>query len=460
MEKLIKCSMLVRLILVCSLFLFVADSWLLAGMDDQDTELTDEMLWELEEEVDYTVATEPWDEIPDFSKTKLTGDWGGARTDLANNGVTLDIDVLQSWQGVLSGGRDQSWKYGGSLDYWLNLDFEKMGLWEGGFLEMRAETQFGQFANLGSGTILGVNADGLFPLPEEHTTTLSHVVFTQFVSQNMGVFFGKMDTLDGDNNEFAGSRGKENFMNPGFIFNPVTLRTVPYSTMGGGVLFMFPDVLTPNPAILQFAVLGANGQPNTAGWDDDFEDGTVYTLEYSQPSNFFNLPGRHLFGGGYSNRDFALLDQNPRTLLEYLLGLGPLDEQEGSWSFYYNFHQYLFTEEEDPTQGFGIFGRYGTADEDTSAIHHFYSIGVGGKGIIEGRDEDRFGVGYLHVSLSDELPNFISPLFFDSADGVEVFYNIEVNPWLHITPDFQFLNASDQRLEDTYVAGVRVKVDI
>ena len=74
---------------------------------------------------------------------------------------------------------------------------------------------------------------------------------------------------------------------------------------------MFPDVLTPNPAILQFAVLGANGQPNTAGWDDDFEDGTVYTLEYSQPSNFFNLPGRHLFGGGYSNRDFALLDQNP-----------------------------------------------------------------------------------------------------------------------------------------------------
>ncbi len=335
-----------------------------------------------------------------------------------------------------------------------------MGLWEGAFVEMRAETQYGKFANIASGSLLGVNTDGLFPLPNEHTTTLSHVVFTQFLSKSMGIFFGKIDTLDGDNNRFAGSRGKENFMNPNMVFNPVTLRTSPYSSMGGGVIFYFPDVLDPDPAILQFSVLGANGQPNRAGWDNDFEDGANYAVEYSQPSRFFNLPGRHLFGGTYNNSDVALLDQNPRTLLEFLLGLGPLEEQEGSWSFYYNFHQYLFTEEQDPTQGIGIFGRFGMADEDTSVVDRFYSIGLGGKGIIEGRDQDRFGVGYFHASRSDKLSNIIASSLFESGDGVEVFYNIEVNPWLHITPSIQYIDPGVRGIDGTYIAGVRMKIDI
>ena len=60
--------------------------------------------------VDYTVATEPKDGAMDFARTKLTGDWGGGRTDLAKKGITFDIDILQSWQGVLSGGRDKSFK--------------------------------------------------------------------------------------------------------------------------------------------------------------------------------------------------------------------------------------------------------------------------------------------------------------------------------------------------------------
>jgi porin len=415
---------------------------------------------DVETEVDYTYGATPAFEGPFAHREKLTGDWGGARTELADNGITLDIDMLHTWQGVVSGGRDQTWKYGGSADYWLKLDFEKMGLWEGAFVEMRAETQYGQFANSASGTLLGANADGLFPLPDEHKTTLSHVVFTQFLSESFAVFAGKIDTLDGDNNIFAGSRGKENFMNPLFVFNPVTLRTVPYSTLGGGAVFFFPNVLDPDPAVLQVAVLGANGQPNTAGWDDDFDDGVALTTEYSQPTKFFDLPGRHLFGATYNTSDVALLSQSPRKIFEWLAGLGSLDEDDGSWSFYYNFSQYLFTEEEDPTQGLGVFGRFGIADKDTNPVEQFYSIGLGGKGIIDGRDQDHFGVGYFHTVLSDELPTFISPLFFDDSDGVEVFYNIEVRPWLHITPDFQFINPGDRRVDNTYVMGVRVKIDI
>jgi porin len=49
---------------------------------------------------------------------------------------------------------------------------------------------------------------------------------------------------------------------------------------------------------------------------------------------------------------------------------------------------------------------------------------------------------------------------FNDVDGVEVFYNIQVKPWLHITPDFQYINPGDNRIDDAYVAGVRMKIDI
>ena len=221
---------------------------------------------------------------------------------------------------------------------------------------------------------------------------------------------------------------------------------------------MFPQDYTQEPAILSMMAIGANGQPNTAGWDDDFEDGTDYGIEYSHPTNFFDLPGKQLVGATYNNKDYTALDQDPRVFIGSLIGLDTLRKDEGSWSFYYNFHQYLFTEEQDPSQGFGLFGRYGFADEETNIMDDFYSIGLGGKGIIDGRDNDRFGVGYYHIGLSDELGTIISNRYGD-VDGFEVFYNIEITKWLHITPDFQVINQSREANHTAYIAGFRVKID-
>ncbi|MHC4124104.1 MAG: carbohydrate porin [Planctomycetota bacterium] len=394
----------------------------------------------------------------DLFNSKLTGDWYGERTKLADNGITLDIDMIQTFQGVLDGGIEKDWKYGGSLDYWLKLDFEKMGLWPGAFIELRAETQFGEFINSDTGSILAVNTDGFFPLPNEHITTLSHVVFTQFLSESFGVYFGKIDTLDGDKNHFAGARGKENFMNQNFVLNPVTLRTAPYSSLGAGAVFFFPDAADKDPATLAISVLGVDGQPDTAGWDDDFENGEVYGVEYSQPTKLFDLPGKQLFGAAYSNKDYTALDQDRRTILSSLLGFGTLSKEEGSWCGYYNFHQYLVTEEDDETQGFGLFGRYGFADDETSPIEAFYSIGLGGKGTFEGRDNDTWGIGYYYIRLSQELPSALNAIVED-PQGFEVFYNIEVSPSVHITPDLQIVNPARSNFSTAVIAGCRVKID-
>jgi len=397
--------------------------------------------------------------VPDFNSTKLTGDWGGERTKLAEEGITVDIDAVQSYQGVLNGGTDQTWQYGGSVDLTLKLDFQKMGLWPGAFIDARVENQFGNFVNNGTGALLPANMDGISPLPDYHKVAVPHFVFTQFLSKSFGVFFGKISTLDGDNNYFAGKRGKEQFMNQNFVLNPVAIRSAPLSALGGGMVFVLPDVYAKRPATVSFMVLGSNGVPNEIGWDDDFEDGESYATEIKLPTEFFGKEGAHTFGAAYNNKDVAILDQDPRFILGTILGLPVTAQREkGTWAFYYNFHQYLYTEEQDKTQGFGLFGRYGIADDKACPIASFYSIGLGGKGLLYSRDNDTYGVGYFYAVLSDKLPNLVSRFFGDSQ-GFEAFYNIEITKWLHLTPDFQIINPSNERVDTAYVAGIRARID-
>ena len=68
-----------------------------------------------------------------------------------------------------------------------------------------------------------------------------------------------------------------------------------------------------------------------------------------------------------------------------------------------------------------------------------------------------FGIGYFYLELSDKLPSAFDVL--NDGQGVEVFYNIEALPWLHVTPDFQYIKSSLQTNDDAYVFGIRTKVE-
>ncbi len=167
--------------------------------------------------------------IPDYSasvwkRKQLTGDWWGARTSLAKKGVQIGVELNQYIQGVTNGGRDRTAAYGGTADYILNLDLMRMGILPGALIRFRAESRFGSSVNRDAGPILPVNTDLLFPLSakldEDIPITVTNLNYTQFLSKYIGILFGKIDTLDGDPNEFASGRGTRQFMNANFIFNP------------------------------------------------------------------------------------------------------------------------------------------------------------------------------------------------------------------------------------------------
>ena len=126
-----------------------------------------------------------------WSRSRLTGDWGGVRDTLTKRGVTLDVDVLGTPQGVVSGGRDTGWDIWGASEYTLHVDTQKLGLWPGGFLKFQADTSFGSNILKDTGAFVPVNTAALLPGVNDRTTALMNATLTQFLSPQFAVFAGK-----------------------------------------------------------------------------------------------------------------------------------------------------------------------------------------------------------------------------------------------------------------------------
>src|SRR5262245_40165134 len=105
-----------------------------------------------------------------WSRPRLTGSWGGLRDELGKKGVVLDVDLLQTLQGVASGGRDTIATYGGLAEYTLNVDTQKLGLWPGGFLKVQGLSGFGPNITNASGAFIAPSLPALLPEPGKTTT--------------------------------------------------------------------------------------------------------------------------------------------------------------------------------------------------------------------------------------------------------------------------------------------------
>jgi len=387
--------------------------------------------------------------LPGYPESPLTGDWWGNRTYLADNGITFEGDVAHFYNGVASGGLDQRFAYGGHGDYVTTADMHKLGGPQGLFLKVRAEHRFGETINEDTGAFLPATLLSDIPRRGNEDLLLTNVLFTQMFSETQGVFFGKLDTLDGDLNAFAHGRGKRQFSNVAFIATPIGLRTIPYSTLGCG-FFVLGEEGTP---LWTVSVLNATDTVTSSGFDELFNDGAVISSELRLPTNFFEMPGHQLVGGTWSSRNYVSLGQDPRVIFPDI----PIERQSDSWSLFWNCDQYLVTYGGQPNRGWGLFARAGVADEQTNPIDWFWSAGIGGDSPLRGRTADTFGVGYFYSHTSDQigpiLETVLGPL--SAGQGVELYYNAAVRKWLNVTPDLQVLLPARDNVETAVVVGIR-----
>ncbi len=384
------------------------------------------------------------------SRDTLTGDWLGTRTTLADRGITFQADLTQFHMGNTMGGIEQDFRYSGHGDYVTNIDMHKLVGLEGMFIKLRAEHHFGQSMAGTTGSWLPPNILANLPA-ESDELFLTDVLITQFLSESFAVFAGKTDTFDGDPNAFASGRGKTQFSNVGFVVNPALLRTVPYSALATGFVY-----LVDQQPIFQFTVINATDTATTTGLGKLFQNGVSLIAQLRVPTNLLDMPGHQLIGGSWSSREYVSLDQDPRIVLPDV----PINRSTGSWALYYNFDQYLMTYDESQKTGFGVFGRAGIADESNNPISWFLSFGLGGNSPIASRQADTFGLGWYYLDVSNDLRSTLSPFLgnINSGQGVELYYNYEVTKWFHVTPDLQVLVPVQDNLDTALLVGVRSNI--
>ena len=385
--------------------------------------------------------------IPDYTgsfidRAALTGDWGGARTSLAENGgVQIEANVYNYYQGVLDGGLSNDWEYSGVAEYIFKFDSNAAGLWPGGFLFARGETYFGEGINANTGGILATNTHYALRLLSDNGTYLPHIYYTQFLSPKTAVMVGKLDTTVGDINAFAHILGHNRFMNLGFNLNPLLLQGVPYSPLGAGILLLPTENL-----MVKFIALDTEGAINRSGFDTVFEQGTTYLGEAMVTTNFFNRPGQQTIIGLYSDQEADAAQQDPRLFLP--AGAAESNRVSESWAITWNFDQYIVADPNRPGHGWGIFGRAGVSDGKANLLENFYSAGIGGTV----RDNDRFGVGYYYLNLASGHSEI---LLGDNEQGVEVFYNLAPAPWCDFTVNLQMIDGAVNGVDDATVLGFR-----
>ena len=159
-----------------------------------------------------------------WTRQKLTGDWFGRRSALAESGYSFDVSSTQYYQGVASGGAEQGFEYGGRNDYFLNVDGEKAGLWKGAFMTLHGETRYADSVNLDSGALVPPNLALVLPAPRD-VTALTGVKFTQFLSESSLGYAGKINTFDDFKQPLTGAGLTDGFMNMALMVNPIVTRT-------------------------------------------------------------------------------------------------------------------------------------------------------------------------------------------------------------------------------------------
>jgi porin len=394
---------------------------------------------------------QPYVEEPQYEMAPhLLGSEDGFRERLADAGLTILADNTGFYIGNTNGGFAQAFDYAGHGDYCVIADGGKLGVHEGLYLKLRAEHRYGETIVGNVGCFISPTLIADLPVYGSEEVYLTNVLLTQELTDAFSVFAGKMDTLDGDMNAFAHGRGKTQFSNMGFIFNPIVGATVPYSTLGAGFVF-HPD----DGPMVMVTVLNSNDTTATSGFDTLFSDGLLLSAAVRVPTNFLDRPGHQLLGGTWNSRTYTSLAE---AYIPYPDVAIPTTR--GSWCLYWNFDQFLFVDPADDARGWGPFGRAGIADANTSPIDAFLSVGLGGNVLGRMRRDDTFGVGWYWASSSPQIGSLITSQFGPVGDGqgIECFYNYALTPAVRITPDVQYVVPALRLAEPALIAGVRALV--
>jgi porin len=426
------------------------------------------------------------DEPAPPGRSNLTGDWGGYRSYLEDNGITITLAYINDFLANVGGGIRPGQVDLGVFQPQVDLDLQKLAGWEGGHVHVHGLVTHGPFfSETYLGNILAVSNLEAGPVARLYALWYEQNAPDDRWSVRTGLMLA--------DSQFLQSKTAANFINNGISWPAFLAANLPAS--GPAYPLPAPGIRVrakPRDDLLFQAGLysgdpsGGSGSnlpgPLPTGTVFSFRGGTFLIGEASyllnQGKDAWGLPGAYRVGAWYHTSS-AFADQrydNTGLSLANPQSTGIALNHTGDRGVYGMFDQMLYRVSGTDDQGISGFLRAGAAPNDRNLINFYGDAGLVYKGLLRGRPEDKVGIATAYARVGENARQLDADtatygnLYYPVRGGetiIEMMYQAQLAPWWTLQPDLQYiirpgggvLNPDGGLRPNAWVVGVRTSLN-
>jgi carbohydrate-selective porin OprB len=359
-----------------------------------------------------------------------------------------------------------SWQTGFKGDIWTNIDANKaFGSWKGLSFSFHTEARTGNDVLAETDSFLFANAPLLYPLPDNFSgvritgATVNQTLF----DGKAAATFGKLQAFDLLNGFFPNvvDSGLSGFLNANSMLSVTSWgRWLTLSQWGGALWTLEPKFGA------QTGILLTGGANTTDTWSfgDSWDGGTGILAFHRFIYDIKSLPGYFFVGVGGSTQDYPVLEPTDWTNFP---GEGASSPEGNPWEVALYMYQKVWQAPGNDKRFAQVFlgGSFGDNQVSFSDWDVFASVQT--FGLFASRSHDRMGIAGSYYHLSEGFTDAVNlvgsatagPQLRDNYWTMEAFYNFQVTPWMHVSPNIQYLGSEREGVDNALIIGSRLVVD-
>ncbi|MDQ8196089.1 carbohydrate porin [Coraliomargarita sp. SDUM461004] len=378
---------------------------------------------------------------------RLTGDWGGARTELSEAGIEFFAYYNTITSSIASGGISKDTNFAGDLFTGFNFDLEKILGWDDTIFTLTGIDRHGSdiTPNIGS-------QYSAMQLVGGQNTFLYNVTLEKlFADGDLSLKLGRMTATD----DFVGSPfysySLSNAVNGqirAVLFDGV-MTSYPFAVWGGRMKAKLSEESTLQVGVFQLTQEMWDREKQGLDFSIDSDDGVSVFVQYDWTPEINGKPAR-FYAGVNQTFSFEMNDFNS------------MDTTDSLTRFYAHADYQFYRESADSDEGLTLFMTFAYTSQDEVAIVPVQStIGAHYKGLLPGRPDDRTVFFATYGGFSDEYSDGLeagggSPVDYEMV--FELGHRIQLTEYAYIQPDIQFIKnpGGSGDIDDAIVVGAQI----
>lgn len=409
-----------------------------------------------------------------------TGDWGGVRSELLEQGVDVIVGYVGEAATNVHGGynHDRTARYTAQWALGTHLDLQKLLGWDDAEFQLLVTERNGN--NLSNERISDPRAPQLSSVQEVwgrgQTWRLTQMWYRQkFFDSALDLKLGRL----GVNEDFASFPCD---------FQSLSFCSAPIGNVAGDVWYSGPvsqwglrvRYNLDEQWALQVGVYEQN--PSNLSTDNGFKlsgsgtKGALVPVEivWKPILGKEALPGEYRLGYYHSSASANDVYDDVNGAPQALTGQAPKSRssKHGAWIMG---QQQLTTHHGDASRGLSVFASLTVHDKATSGIESFQNIGAVYKGPFDARPKDDIGLGVARLKVNDDvtkrqrllndstgITDYDDPLYIPvqhSEYNIELNYGVHVTDWLTVRPNVQYVRnpGGVYEVDNAWVAGLKLQ---